>query len=119
MSGNFINDLVISKPEAQVLSEVQLPKKFKVVLLNDDYTPMDFVVDILKRFFRLDEETATLVMLQIHIQGKGVGGVYTRDIAETKVAQINDFSRQNEHPLLCIMKPNNCRWVMRSSENVK
>lgn len=106
MSGQFVEKFFEGYvAEAKVLPAVKVPKKFKVILLNDDYTPMDFVVDVLKRFFRLSEELATQVMLQIHIIGKGVCGVYTRDIAETKVAQVNDFSRNNEHPLLCLMEP--------------
>lgn len=106
MSGQFLEEFVIGKTaETDIIPAVKLPKKFKVVLLNDDYTPMYFVVDVLKQFFRLSEEVATQVMLQIHILGKGVCGVYTRDIAETKVAQVNNFARSNEHPLLCTMEP--------------
>ena len=80
---------------------VKRPPLYKVVLLNDDYTPMEFVVEILERFFSMDREQATRVMLMVHTQGKGVCGVYSRDIAETKAAQVNQYSRQNEHPLLC------------------
>jgi ATP-dependent Clp protease adaptor protein ClpS len=72
-----------------------------VVLLNDDYTPMDFVVDVLMKFFGMNEEKATQVMLLVHTQGKAVCGVYTRDIAETKAAQVNQYSSECEHPLLC------------------
>ena len=84
--------------------EVKEPSRFKVILLNDDFTPMDFVVDVLQIFFRLDHEAATRVMLQVHTKGKGVCGVYTRDIAETKVAQVNRYARENQHPLLCTME---------------
>lgn len=77
------------------------PPMYKVVLLNDDYTPMEFVVEILERFFGMDREKATRVMLAVHTEGKGVCGVYSKDIAETKAAQVNQYSRQNEHPLLC------------------
>ncbi len=77
---------------------------YKVVLLNDDYTPMEFVVYILENFFTMDREKATRIMLHVHTQGKGVCGVYTRDMAETKVAQVNDYSRMNNHPLLCAME---------------
>ncbi len=77
---------------------------YKVVLLNDDFTPMDFVVLVLERFFGMDRERATRVMLQVHTQGKGVCGVYSREIAETKVAQVNDYSRAHQHPLLCTME---------------
>ena len=79
------------------------PPLFKVFLLNDDFTPMEFVVEILKVFFCMDEERATQVMLHVHTRGMGVCGVYSRDIAETKVKQVNDFSRQHQHPLLCDM----------------
>lgn len=94
-----------TKLDTKVLPAVRLPKKYVVLLLNDDYTPMDFVVDVLKRFFRLSEERATQVMLQVHVLGKGVCGIYTRDIAETMVSQVNDFSRNHEHALLCTMEP--------------
>jgi ATP-dependent Clp protease adaptor protein ClpS len=80
------------------------PPLYKVVLLNDDYTPMEFVIDVLQNFFRMDEEKATQVMLQVHTSGKGVCGVFTREIAETKVAQVNDYSRSLEHPLMCTME---------------
>lgn len=81
------------------------PPMYKVVLLNDDYTPMEFVVEILETFFLMNRENATQVMLMVHTQGKGVCGVYSRDIAETKAEQVNAFSRQNEHPLLCEIEP--------------
>lgn len=92
-----------------LLLEVEKPKVgkpplYKVVLLNDDYTPMDFVVDVLMRFFAMNHDKATQVMLHVHTRGKGVCGVYTREVAETKVKQVNDFSRQNQHPLLCSME---------------
>jgi ATP-dependent Clp protease adaptor protein ClpS len=77
------------------------PAQYKVMLLNDDYTPMDFVVDVLMTFFGMNEEKATQVMLLVHTQGKAVCGVYTRDIAETKAAQVNQYSSECEHPLLC------------------
>ncbi|MEJ2631679.1 MAG: ATP-dependent Clp protease adapter ClpS [Acidihalobacter sp.] len=80
------------------------PPQFKVVILNDDYTPMEFVVEVLERFFGMDRERATRVMLHVHTRGKGVCGVYARDVAETKVAQVNDYARQHQHPLLCTME---------------
>jgi ATP-dependent Clp protease adaptor protein ClpS len=80
------------------------PPLYKVVLLNDDYTPMEFVVEILQTFFRMDRATATQVMLHVHTKGKGVCGVYTYEIAETKVALVNDHSRKHQHPLLCTME---------------
>ncbi|HEB57252.1 MAG TPA: ATP-dependent Clp protease adapter ClpS [Gammaproteobacteria bacterium] len=80
------------------------PPMYKVVLLNDDYTPMEFVVHILETFFGMNREKATHIMLNVHTRGKGICGVYPRDIAETKVAQVNDYSSQNEHPLKCTME---------------
>ena len=90
--------------ESETLPELQVPKKYKVLLLNDDYTPMEFVVDILKQFFHLPEERATQVMLCVHLEGRAVCGVYTRDVAETKVVRVNDYARLNQHPLLCSME---------------
>lgn len=84
--------------------EVELPPMYRVVLLNDDYTPMDFVVEILQRFFGMSHDRATQVMLHVHTRGKGVCGVFTFEIAETKVAQVNEYSRQSEHPLKCTME---------------
>lgn len=81
--------------------ELKRPPLFKVVLINDDYTPMEFVVEVLESFFRMNREQATHVMLTVHTQGKGVCGIFTRDIAETKAAQVNQYARENEHPLLC------------------
>jgi ATP-dependent Clp protease adaptor protein ClpS len=81
--------------------ELQRPPLFKVVLINDDYTPMEFVVEVLERFFRMNREQAVHVMLTVHTQGKGICGIFTRDIAETKAAQVNQYSREHEHPLLC------------------
>ena len=81
--------------------ELKRPSMYRVVLMNDDYTPMDFVVAVLMTFFAMDEEKATQVMLSVHTQGKGVCGIYTRDVAETKAAIVNQYSRDNNHPLLC------------------
>ena len=80
------------------------PPQYTVLLLNDDFTPMDFVVEVLMQFFAMSLEGATQVMLHVHTRGRGVCGVYTREIAESKVAQVNDFSRLNQHPLLCTME---------------
>ena len=77
------------------------PSMYKVIIYNDDYTPMEFVVEILEIFFAMNREKATQIMLAVHTQGKAVCGIYTRDIAETKVAQVNQFSSDSEHPLLC------------------
>lgn len=84
--------------------KLKRPPLYKVILLNDDYTPMDFVVEVLETFFHMDREKATQIMLHVHTRGMGVCGVFTHDVAETKVAQVNDFSRSNQHPLLCTME---------------
>lgn len=94
-------------PDATVEEErpaVKRPPLYKVILLNDDYTPMDFVVEVLQRFFRMDREQATQIMLNVHTRGKGVCGVFTYEIAETKVAQVNDYAKEHQHPLLCTME---------------
>ena len=80
------------------------PPMYKVILLNDDYTPMEFVVQVLEKVFSLDRNTATRIMLEVHTKGKGVCGVYTYEIAETKVAQVTTYARQHQHPLLCTME---------------
>ena len=77
---------------------------YKVLLLNDDYTPMDFVIHILENIFAMQHERAMQIMLHVHTRGVGVCGVFTRDIAETKVALVNQFARKNQHPLLCTME---------------
>ena len=82
------------------------PPMFKVLLLNDDYTPMDFVVTVLQKFFALGREQATRIMLQVHNEGRGVCGVYPRDVAATKVEQVSSFARQHQHPLACVMEEN-------------
>ena len=81
--------------------QLKRPPLYKVVMHNDDYTPMEFVVHILENFFSMNREKATQVMLTVHTQGKAVCGIYSRDVAETKTAQVNDYAHQNEHPLLC------------------
>jgi ATP-dependent Clp protease adaptor protein ClpS len=77
---------------------------YKVILLNDDYTPMEFVVLVLERIFAMNREKATQVMLHVHTRGMGVCGVFTREIAETKMHQVNEYSRSNQHPLLCTIE---------------
>lgn len=84
--------------------KLKRPPMYKVILQNDDYTPMEFVVHVLEYFFGMNREAATHIMLNVHTRGKGVCGVFTREIAETKVVQVNDYSRENEHPLLCTME---------------
>ena len=88
----------ITKEEKPKLKK---PPLYKVVLVNDDYTPMDFVVEILRVFFGMNVEKATQIMLKVHTEGKGVCGVFSKDVAETKAAQVNDYSRECEQPLLC------------------
>ena len=85
-------------------SKLKAPPMFKVVLLNDDYTPMDFVVVVLQQFFSKTREQATEIMLKIHTEGSGLCGVYPKDIAETKVEQVVAFARQHQHPLQCVME---------------
>ena len=84
--------------------KLKRPPLYKVILLNDDYTPMEFVVHILEIFFCLDRETATRIMLEVHTRGMGVCGIFTHDIAQTKVVQVNHYSREHEHPLKCTME---------------
>ena len=81
--------------------KLKRPPLFKVLLINDDYTPMEFVVEVLESFFRMTREQATHVMLTVHTQGRGICGIYAKDIAETKAAEVNQYSRENQHPLLC------------------
>jgi len=80
------------------------PSLYRVLLLNDDYTPMEFVVHVLERFFQKDRDQATRIMLHVHNHGVGECGVFTYEVAETKVTQVMDFARQNQHPLQCVME---------------
>ena len=80
------------------------PPLYKVILVNDDFTPMEFVVHILELFFSIDRENATRIMLEVHTSGKGICGLFTREIAETKVSLVNDYSQESQHPLLCTME---------------
>ncbi len=88
------DQVVIAKP----------PPMFQVLLLNDDYTPMEFVVLVLQRFFVMDREKATQVMLKVHRDGRGVCGVFPRDVAATKVQLVTEFAREQQHPLQCVME---------------
>lgn len=88
-----------------VLERVQPPPMYQVVMLNDDYTPMEFVVVVLQEFFGKDQATATQIMRKIHFEGRGVCGVYSRDVATTKAAQVQDAARQAGHPLQCVAEP--------------
>jgi ATP-dependent Clp protease adaptor protein ClpS len=87
-------------------ARVKPPPLFKVLLLNDDFTPMDFVVIVLQQFFAMSREQASVVMLKVHREGKGVCGVFPRDVAATKVEQVSAFARQYQHPLACVMEEN-------------
>jgi len=80
------------------------PKQYKVVLNNDDYTPMEFVIQVLMNFFGMDHAKATRIMMAVHTKGKGICGIYSYEIAETKVDQVNEYSKINQHPLLCTME---------------
>ena len=82
------------------------PQMYQVLMLNDDYTPMEFVIAVLQEFFGKSRETATQIMLKIHQEGKSVCGIYSRDVAATKVDQVSAFARQHQHPLACIMEEN-------------
>lgn len=99
---NEERDSGLSVQEAK--PKLRRPPLFKVLLLNDDYTPMEFVVQVLETFFSMSREKATQIMLHVHTRGVGVCGVFTRDIAETKVSQVNDYSRSHQHPLMCTME---------------
>ena len=87
--------------------KLKKPRMFQVVLLNDDYTPMEFVVELIEQFFYKSRENATQIMLKIHTEGKGVCGIYTEDVAETKAAVVNQYSLEHQHPLLCEVEPCN------------
>ncbi len=97
------------RPDAGVVveesrPEVKQPPLYRVILLNDDYTPMEFVVDVLEKFFAMNRPTATRIMLEVHTKGKGVCGVFTYEIAETKVAQVTTYARDHQHPLMCTLE---------------
>lgn len=96
----FDDDLAIQEARPQL----KKPPLYKVILLNDDYTPMDFVVHVLETFFSIDRENATRIMLDVHTHGKGICGIFTHEIAETKVSLVNEYSRENQHPLLCTLE---------------
>jgi ATP-dependent Clp protease adaptor protein ClpS len=102
MATRHREDTVVEAKKAKVKS----PPMFKVLLLNDDYTPMDFVVVVLQKFFSISREKATQIMLKVHREGAGVCGVYPRDVAATKVEQVIAFARQHQHPLRCVMEAN-------------
>ena len=106
MTGHFLEEVLDRSPQVQdAKPQLKEPRKYKVILLNDDYTPMEFVVGILVQFFSHSQIKATEIMLEVHHKGKGVCGVFTRDIAETKAAQVNAYSQGQEYPLLCEIEP--------------
>ena len=80
------------------------PSMYKVLMLNDDYTPMEFVIEVLMTFFSMDESKAARIMMSVHTKGQGICGTFSHEIAETKVDQVNEFSRINQHPLMCTME---------------
>lgn len=84
--------------------KLKKPNRFQVLLLNDDYTTMEFVIDVLVQFFSKSEETAQAIMLKIHIEGEGICGIFSHDIAQTKVTQVIEFARKNEQPLMCVLR---------------
>ena len=90
--------------EDKVRDALKPPSMYKVMLMNDDYTPMDFVFDVLQKLFCYDVERATQLMLTVHYRGKAICGIFTAEVAETKVAMVNDYARENEHPLLCTLE---------------
>lgn len=98
------NDHGISLVKEASKAKLKRPPMYKVILNNDDYTPMDFVVEVLIKFFSIDLEKANHIMFRVHREGKAVVGTYSAEIAETKVAQVNQYARVNEHPLLCTME---------------
>jgi len=95
-------DSVVAERKEQ---KTKPPQMYQVVMLNDDYTPMEFVVVVIQEFFNKDRETATQIMLKIHLDGKGICGVYSRDVAATKVQQVQEAARQAGHPLQCLSEP--------------
>jgi len=96
-----IEDTILLEKQAE---KVKAPSMHKVLLLNDDYTPMEFVVMVIQEYFNKDHQTATRIMLQVHLVGKGVCGIFTRDVAATKVHQVTELSREAGHPLQCTME---------------
>lgn len=101
-SGEVAEDVEL---ERETALELRRPRRYQVILHNDDYTPMEFVVRLLQDIFHHPANIATGIMFEVHTRGRGICGVYTRDIAETRVVQVNTCARANEHPLLCSMEP--------------
>ncbi|WP_068546328.1 ATP-dependent Clp protease adapter ClpS [Thalassotalea crassostreae] len=99
-----VKDAIESDQQTAIDDKIKRPAMFRVILLNDDYTPMDFVVEVLSKFFQMNTDQATQIMLTIHYKGKASCGIYTSDVAETKVDQVCRFAREHEHPLMCTME---------------
>ena len=96
-----VSNVMVAEPKAKT----KRPPKYKVILLNDDYTPMDFVVMVLEQIFRKSHAEALDVMLEVHTHGAGLAGIFTRDVAETKTAQVIEYARLNDYPLQCALEP--------------
>ena len=101
---NKLNNQMIETLKQKNIKKVKKPNKFQVILLNDDYTTMEFVVEVIRLFFGKTHEAANALMLKIHVEGEAVCGVYSHDVAQTKVTQVIEFSRKNEQPLMCIIR---------------
>ncbi len=102
MATKIIEDLSVESGDTRL----KPPPLYKILLLNDDFTPMDFVVSVLQRFFAKNREQATQIMLKVHNEGAGLCGIYPRDVAETKVQQVTSYAREHQHPLQCVMEEN-------------
>ena len=102
MAGKHRDDTVLELER----TKIKPPPMFKVLILNDDYTPMDFVIIVLQKFFALDREKATQVRLKVHREGRGVCGIFSKDVAATKVELVRSFAKQHQHPLQCMMEEN-------------
>ncbi len=102
---NINNNLEDDTATAPARPKLKRPPRYNVLLMNDDYTPMEFVVEVLETYFRMSAEKAHQIMLRIHNRGSAICGTYSRDIAETKTAQVNSHAQKNDHPLLCIAEP--------------
>ncbi|WP_333608239.1 ATP-dependent Clp protease adapter ClpS [Arsukibacterium sp.] len=104
MSGNKDSNVQFDDLAELTRQKVSPPPMYKVILHNDDYTPMDFVIDVLARFFNMQYEKASEIMLKVHYEGRAVCGVFTSEIAETKVQQVSQYAKEHQHPLLCTME---------------
>lgn len=99
-----LSELGKSLAESNAETELKPPAMYQILLINDDYTPMEFVIDVLHRFFAMNAERATEVMLKVHYEGKAICGIYTSEVAETKVHQVKQYAQSNEYPLLCLLE---------------